>query len=55
MGRIMRYAINVGRLLLRRRITWQTFRYSLRERPVAVAGRAGGYVVDPDFDEETML
>jgi len=40
----------VGRLLLRRRITWQTFKYSLRERPIAVAGRAGCYVVDPDFD-----
>jgi len=47
---MMRYAINVGRLLLRRRITWQTFKYSLRERPSAVAGHAGCYVVDPDFD-----
>lgn len=51
----MRYEFNAGRLLLRRRITWQTFKYSLRERPVAVAGRAGCYVVDPHFDEETML
>jgi hypothetical protein len=55
MGRMMLYAFNVGRLLLRRRITWQTFKYSLRERPIAVAGRAGCYVVDPEFGSETML
>lgn len=47
---MMRYAINVGRLLLRRKITWQTFKYSLRERPIAVAGHGGCYVVDPNFD-----
>ncbi|SOE91500.1 hypothetical protein SAMN05446927_8429 [Caballeronia arationis] len=51
----MQYAFNVGRLLLRRRITWQTFKYSLRERPIAVAGRAGSYVVDPDFEHGTTL
>jgi hypothetical protein len=50
MSVIVRYAFNVGRLLLRRRITWQTFKYSLRARPIAVAGRGGGYIVDPEFD-----
>jgi hypothetical protein len=46
----MRYAFNVLVLLMQRRISLQTFRYALRERPVAVAGRNGGYVVDPDFE-----
>lgn len=45
----MRYAFNVATLFLQQKITWQTLRYALRERPVAVAGRRGGYIVDPDF------
>lgn len=46
----MRYVLNVVTLFLRREIDWRTLRYALRERPVAVAGRRGGYIVDPDFE-----
>jgi hypothetical protein len=46
----MHYTFNVSMLLLQRKITWQTFKYALRKRPVAVSGPRGGYVVDPAFE-----
>jgi hypothetical protein len=46
----MQYTLNVALLLLRRKITWQTFRYAMHKRPVAVAGPQGGYIVDPEFE-----
>ncbi|MFM0149669.1 hypothetical protein [Paraburkholderia sp. RL18-085-BIA-A] len=46
----MRYTFNAGMLLLKRKITWQTFKYAMLKRPVAVAGPRGGYIVDPDFE-----
>lgn len=33
-------------LLVTRSITWRTFRRALEERPIAVSGRGGAYVVD---------
>lgn len=47
---IMRYLGNVFGLWLRRRIRWSTLTRALRERPVAVAGRRGIYVLAPGFD-----
>lgn len=44
------YAWNVLVLLMSRKITWSSALGSLRERPIAVAGRGGSYVLDPDFE-----
>ena len=40
------YTINALLLLINRRITWQTFLYAVRERPIAVAGKGGSYQID---------
>lgn len=44
------YVVNLLRLVLARRIHPRTAWRALQERPIAVAGRGGSYVVDPDFD-----
>lgn len=44
------YFFNAFQLLLERKISYLTFRMALRQRPIAVAGRHGSYVVDPDFE-----
>lgn len=44
------YFVNVIRLVAARRITLATAIYALRERPIAVAGKRGGYVVDPNWE-----
>jgi len=44
------YVVNLLRLVLARRIQLRTAWRALQERPIAVAGRGGSYVVDPAFD-----
>lgn len=44
------YARNVMALLVSHEITWRSAIGALRERPIAVAGRGGSYVLDPDFE-----
>lgn len=44
-----RYAATATRLLFQRKISWRTFRRSIREWPIAVAGIGGSYQLDPDF------
>ena len=46
----MKYAFNVVSLWATRKISFQTVLYALREKPIAVAGRGGGYIVEPSFD-----
>ncbi len=46
----IRYTFNAASLLCRRKIRWQTFLRAVRERPLAVCGPRGSYVVDPDFE-----
>jgi hypothetical protein len=43
------YVATAIRLLLLGRIRFATFRMALREWPIAVAGKHGSYVLDPDF------
>ncbi len=45
-----RYTWNAACYLLRRRIRFRTFVMALRERPIAVAGKGGSYILDPDFE-----
>lgn len=45
----MRYSLTVLGLWLTGKIAWRTLRYALRERPVALLGRRGTYIVDADF------
>jgi hypothetical protein len=45
----LRYAARATRLLLQGKIRWRTFRMALREWPIAVAGKGGSYILDPDF------
>lgn len=42
----MRYALHAVGLWLRGDIKGATLRYALANRPVAVAGRGGSYIVD---------
>lgn len=44
------YAWNVLALLVSHKVTWRIATHALRERPIAVAGRGGSYVLDPDFE-----
>jgi hypothetical protein len=44
------YASNALVHWVSRDITWRSALRALRERPIAVAGRGGAYVVDPDFE-----
>lgn len=44
------YALNVAALFLRRKITIRTAIYALRNKPAAVCGARGGYIVAPGFD-----
>ena len=44
------YAFNVLMLVLERKITMLTAIYAAKERPIAVAGRGGSYIVDPTFE-----
>jgi hypothetical protein len=46
----MRYLSKVFFLWLRRKIRWSTLTRALRERPLAVAGRRGIYVLAPGFE-----
>ena len=41
-------------LWCRRKIRTRTLLRSLRERPLAVAGRGGSYILDDDFAKEFM-
>lgn len=43
------YLLNVLQLWVTRKITFQTVLHALECRPIAVAGRGGSYIVDPDF------
>jgi hypothetical protein len=45
----VRYLINLAMLFLDARITLSTFRKAWQEKPVAVDGKGGGYIVDPWF------
>lgn len=47
----MRYVFNVIELFLQQKITWQTLRYALRERPIAVAGQRGAYITEARLAE----
>lgn len=44
------YAFNVLMLVLERKITMLTAIYAAKERPIALAGRGGSYIVDPTFE-----
>ena len=44
------YFWNVAQLFAERAITWQTAIHALRNRPIAVAGKGGSYIVDPAFE-----
>lgn len=44
------YTRNVLALFVARKITFATARHAFKERPIAVAGKDGAYVVDPAFD-----
>ncbi|WP_157055989.1 hypothetical protein [Candidatus Burkholderia verschuerenii] len=46
----MRYAWAAFTLLATRCISARTFFKALREKPIAVCGKGGSYVVDPDFE-----
>jgi hypothetical protein len=46
----VRYLRNLTHLYLTKRIAWSTVLYAIRERPIAIAGRQGAWIVDPDFD-----
>ncbi len=46
----VRYVLTALRLLARGRIRLRTFVRALREWPIAVAGRDGAYVLDPDHE-----
>lgn len=43
------YAWNVAVLLGTRRINWRTALHGLRHRPIALCGRGGNYIVDPEW------
>ena len=43
------YLIEVTGLALRSKITWTTWRYALKQYPVAVCGHEHAWVVDPSF------
>ena len=45
----MGYTFNVLSLFFRLKITFLTALCAIKSRPVIVAGRRGGYVVDQDF------
>lgn len=45
----LKYVATAARLLVRGRIRFATFRMALREWPIAVAGKRGSYVLDPEF------
>lgn len=46
------YFVNLFHLWVTRKISFLTLRMACVERPIAVAGRGGSYVVDPDFDQD---
>lgn len=41
---------NILRLWATGKIGMRTAVYALREKPVAVAGKGGGYIIDPRFE-----
>jgi len=45
----LRYVATATRLLLQGKIRWPIYRRTLREWPIAVAGKGGSYQLDPDF------
>ncbi len=45
----LRYALNLLPLVLARKVWVRTAWRALREHPIAVCGRDGSYIVDPDF------
>lgn len=44
------YFYNALSLLIHRNIGFRNFLYCLKVRPIAVCGRGGSFIVDPDFD-----
>ncbi len=47
------YFLRAVSLWLGRKIRTRTLLKALRERPIAVCGRAGSYIVDPTFNDGT--
>lgn len=45
----LKHIVVATRLLLQGKIGWLSWRKALREWPIAVAGRDGAYILDPDF------
>lgn len=45
----LRYITTLTGLLIRREIDARHWLWAVRERPVVIAGRSGGWVVDQDF------
>lgn len=45
----LKYIWTATKLLIQGKIRWEIYRMALREWPIAVAGKGGGYVLDPDF------
>lgn len=41
------YFFNLMKLFLARKINFQTVKWAMKERPIAVCGRGGSYEVDP--------
>ncbi|WP_157896785.1 hypothetical protein [Acidovorax carolinensis] len=44
------YTWNLLSLWFSRKINFRTVRYALKNRPIAVAGSLGSYIVDPEFE-----
>ena len=44
------YALNVLSLWLKQKINFRTVVHAFKNRPTAVAGRGGYYIVDPTFE-----
>jgi len=47
----LRYAASATRLLVQAKIRWIIYRKALCEWPIAVAGKPGSYILDPDFPD----
>jgi hypothetical protein len=45
-----RYAVNGLQLWLTQKISFATFLHGMRNKPVALAGPKGAYIVAPDFE-----
>ena len=49
---VIRYTFNAAILQCRRKIRLRTLLLAMRERPIAVCGPRGSYVLDPDFEKD---